>query len=57
MAGQIAELAKDTLPGDYREIDTGTARILLVEAGPRVLAGIRALALGQGRRACSRSSA
>ena len=39
MAGQIAELAKDTLRGDFREIDTGTARILLVEAGPRVLAG------------------
>ncbi len=39
MAGQIAELAKDTLHGDYREIDTRTARILLLEAGPRVLAG------------------
>jgi NADH:ubiquinone reductase (H+-translocating) len=37
MAGQIAELAKDTLPGDYREIDPRSARILLVEAGPRVL--------------------
>ena len=39
MAGQIAELAKDTLRGDFREIDTRSARILLVEAGPRVLAG------------------
>jgi NADH:ubiquinone reductase (H+-translocating) len=39
MAGQIAELARDTLRGDFREIDTGTARILLVEAGPRVLSG------------------
>jgi NADH dehydrogenase len=37
MAGQIAELAKDTLPGDYREIDPSSARIMLVEAGPRVL--------------------
>ena len=37
MAGQIAELAKDTLPGEYREIDPRSARILLVEAGPRVL--------------------
>jgi NADH:quinone reductase (non-electrogenic) len=39
MAGQIAELARDTLRGDFREIDTGTARIQLVEAGPRVLSG------------------
>ena len=37
MAGQIAELAKDTLPGDYREIDPRNARIMLVEAGPRIL--------------------
>jgi NADH:quinone reductase (non-electrogenic) len=37
MAGQIAELAKDTLPGDYRAIDPRSASILLVEAGPRVL--------------------
>jgi NADH dehydrogenase len=37
MAGQIAELAKDTLPGDYREIDPRNATILLLEAGPRVL--------------------
>jgi NADH:ubiquinone reductase (H+-translocating) len=38
MAGQIAELAKDTLPGNYREIDPRSARILLIETGPRVLA-------------------
>ena len=38
MAGQIAELAKDTLPGNYREIDPRSARIMLVETGPRVLA-------------------
>jgi NADH dehydrogenase len=39
MAGQIAELARDTLPEDYRMVDTAEGRILLVEAGPRVLAG------------------
>jgi NADH dehydrogenase len=38
MAGQIAELARDTLPRDYRSVDTGEGRILLVEAGDRVLA-------------------
>ena len=39
MAGQIAELARDTLPRDFRAADTAAGRILLVEAGPRVLAG------------------
>jgi NADH dehydrogenase len=37
MAGQIGELARDTLAGDYRAIDPRTARILLVEATDRVL--------------------
>jgi len=39
MAGQIAEIARDTLPGDYRRIDPTETRILLVEMGDRVLAG------------------
>ncbi|HTR33761.1 MAG TPA: NAD(P)/FAD-dependent oxidoreductase [Gaiellaceae bacterium] len=38
MAGQIAELAHDVLPHEYREMDTRQARVLLVEAGDRVLA-------------------
>jgi NADH:ubiquinone reductase (H+-translocating) len=38
MAGQIAELARDTLPRDFRSANTMTGRILLVEGGPRVLA-------------------
>jgi len=37
MAGQIAELAHDVLPHEYREMDTRHARVLLVEAGDRVL--------------------
>jgi NADH:ubiquinone reductase (H+-translocating) len=37
MAGQIAELARDTLRRDFRSIDTGMARVLLVEALDRVL--------------------
>ncbi len=37
MAGQIAELARDTLRQDFRSIDPGHARILLVEAADRVL--------------------
>jgi NADH:ubiquinone reductase (H+-translocating) len=39
LAGTIAELARDTLPPDFRNIDTHVARVVLIEAGPRVLAG------------------
>jgi NADH:ubiquinone reductase (H+-translocating) len=38
MAGQISEIARDTLPRDYRAMNTGDGRILLVEGGDRVLA-------------------
>ena len=38
MAGTIADLAKDTLPPDFRNIDTHKTRVVLIEAGPRVLA-------------------
>jgi NADH dehydrogenase len=37
MAGQIAELARDTLRGEFRSIDPRNGRILLVEAADRVL--------------------
>jgi NADH:ubiquinone reductase (H+-translocating) len=37
MAGQIAELARDTLRRDFRAVDTRTSRVLLVEAANRVL--------------------
>jgi NADH dehydrogenase len=39
LAGTIAELARETLPPDFRNIDTHQARVVLIEAGPRVLAG------------------
>jgi NADH dehydrogenase len=39
LAGTIAELAQDTLAPDFRHIDTQKARVVLIEAGPRVLAG------------------
>lgn len=39
LAGTIAELAHHTLPGEFRNIDTRKARVVLIEAGPRVLAG------------------
>jgi len=37
MAGQIAELAHDSLRRDFRSADTQAARVLLVEAASRVL--------------------
>ena len=37
MAGAIAEIARHTLVKDFRRIDPSTARIILVEAGPRIL--------------------
>jgi NADH:quinone reductase (non-electrogenic) len=38
MAGAIAELARHTVVGDFRRIDPAATRILLIEAGDRVLA-------------------
>ena len=38
MAGAIAELARHAVVRDFRRIDTANARILLIEAGERVLA-------------------
>jgi NADH dehydrogenase len=37
LAGTIADLAHDTLPHDFRAIDTHKTKVLLVEAGPKVL--------------------
>ena len=38
LAGTIAELARTTLAGDFRNIDTQMTRVVLIEAGTRVLA-------------------
>ncbi len=37
LAGAIAELARATLPAEFRHINTHDTRIVLIEAGPRVL--------------------
>jgi NADH:quinone reductase (non-electrogenic) len=37
LAGAIKELAVDVIPRDYRVADTRHARVILIEAGPRVL--------------------
>ena len=37
LAGMIPDIAKRSLHTDFRNIDTRTTRVLLVEAGPRIL--------------------
>jgi NADH dehydrogenase len=37
LAGTLAEIARHTLRKEFRNIDPGAARVLLLEAGPRVL--------------------
>jgi NADH dehydrogenase len=39
MAGAVAEIARSALVRDFRHFDPSEARILLIEAGPRLLAG------------------
>lgn len=40
MAGAIAEIARKTLRADFRRIDPALSRILLLEAGPRILSAL-----------------
>lgn len=49
MAGAIAELAHAALRNDFRNIDPGDARVVLVEAGPRLLASFPEM-LGRAAR-------
>jgi len=37
LAGAIADISRTVLVRDFRQIDPATARVLLVEAGPRIL--------------------
>ena len=54
MAGQIAEIARDTLRSDFRNIDPRAARILLVEAADRVLTGFPERLSARASRALER---
>jgi len=40
MAGALREIAAETIPDDFRRVDTTTARIVLLEGGPRLLPGM-----------------
>jgi NADH:ubiquinone reductase (H+-translocating) len=54
MAGTLAEIARHTLPGEFRRIDPAQAQVILLEGGPRVLQampeGLSQRALEQLRR-------
>lgn len=39
LAGAIAETARFTLRRDFRHIDPGSARVIVLDAGPRILSG------------------
>jgi NADH:ubiquinone reductase (H+-translocating) len=48
LAGSLGEITRHTLSKDFRNIDPGSTRVILIEAGPRVLA---AFADDLGRKA------
>ena len=54
MAGQIAELARDSLRRNFRSADPGSGCIVLVEAGDRVLAGFPPSLSERARRSLER---
>jgi NADH dehydrogenase FAD-containing subunit len=54
LAGAIAELAKASLVHDFRQIDPSSARIILIEAGPRVLPTFSEKSSAAARRALER---
>ncbi len=54
MAGAIAELAKRALAKDFRKIDPRQTRVILVEAGPRVLATFPETLSAHARRSLER---
>jgi NADH:ubiquinone reductase (H+-translocating) len=50
MAGAIAEVARQTLQHDFRRIDPRTSRIVLIEAGPRLLPAFPEALSGYAKR-------
>jgi NADH dehydrogenase len=54
MAGSVAELARHTLARDFRRIDPRRARILLIEAGPRILPAFPASLAAYAHKALER---
>lgn len=54
MAGAIAELARGALASDFRSIDPKDARIMLIEAGPRLLPAFAESLSGIAKRSLER---
>ena len=54
LAGTFAELARTVLRRDFARIDPATARVLLVEGGPRVLAAFPPVLSASARRQLAR---
>ncbi len=54
LVGIIAELAHSILPAEFRRVDTRKARVLLIEAGPRILPAFSEKLSGYARRALER---
>jgi NADH dehydrogenase FAD-containing subunit len=54
LAGAVAELANASLVHDFRRIDPSSARIILIEAGPRVLPTFSERSSAAARRALER---
>lgn len=56
-AGALCELKKHVLPNDFPELDFREARIILVEAGPRLLAGMSEQASAKAQKALEKLGA
>jgi len=54
MAGALAEISRRVLERDFRKIDPGKARIILVEAGPKVLPAMSPESSANARRQLER---
>jgi NADH dehydrogenase len=54
LAGTLAEIARHTMTRDFRHIDTRKARILLIEAGPRVLSAFTEALADKARKQLER---
>lgn len=54
LAGTIVELAHDTLRGEFRNIDTRQTRVVLIEAGDRILANFAPKLSDYARKALER---
>src|SRR5690349_12368975 len=50
LAGTLAEIARHTLARDFRNIDPRSARVMLIEAGPRILSAFDDGLSGKARK-------